>query len=146
RGPAEHPARMGAAAPSAPAVGRRLIRVTVRPFFRRAVAERAQSVGRLPPLLSVSLKWRPIYDGGMPKGMTSLPNPYKGRSGVFSWVNRVLYPIMGQAQVGIGRPEAPYVPPENPVCPMCSMPIADHEIVRGDAHKSTRLTCPVPAA
>lgn len=81
----------------------------------------------------------------MHKEMTSLPNPYRGRKGAFGWVSRVLYPIMGQAQVGIGRPEAPDVPQENPVCPICSMPMANHQIMRGDAHTATRLSCPTAA-
>lgn len=79
----------------------------------------------------------------MHKELTSLPNPYKGRKGVFNWISKVLYPIMGPAQVGIGRPEAAYAPPVDPACPICSMPMADHEILRGDAHTATRLTCPI---
>lgn len=82
---------------------------------------------------------------GMDRVATELPNPYKGRKGVAAFVSRVLYPIMGQAQVGIGRPEAPYVPPANPACPMCNEPVADHTFLRGDAHRSTRIVCPAGA-
>ena len=80
----------------------------------------------------------------MHKERTSLPNPFSGRKGVFNWFSKVLYPIMGPAQVGIGRPEAPYTPPANPVCPICAEPIAAHEFHRGDAHTATRLICPAP--
>lgn len=73
---------------------------------------------------------------------TTLPNPFKGRKGIFNRVNRVVFSFMGPAQVGIGRPEEPYTPPSDPVCPLCSVALADHEIRRGDAHTSTQVICP----
>ena len=82
----------------------------------------------------------------MHKEITRLPNPYGGRKGILNWFSKVLYPIMGPAQIGIGRPEEPYAPPDNPVCPICSQPMIAHEILRGDAHTPTRLTCPGAAA
>lgn len=74
--------------------------------------------------------------------LTELPNPFRGRKGVLFWFSKIFYTVMGPAQVGIGRPEAAYTPPENPACPLCSLPLADHSFLRGDAHTSTRLICP----
>ena len=43
-----------------------------------------------------------------------LPNPWKGVPGFWARVSRLVYPIAGPAQVGIGRPEEPYRPPADP--------------------------------
>ncbi|GAA1060886.1 hypothetical protein [Agromyces bracchium] len=75
-----------------------------------------------------------------------LPNPWKGVPGFWSRVNQFLYPVAGPAQVGIGRPEAPYVPPADPTCPLCGALMAEHRIDRGDATTPTHLHCPEPAA
>lgn len=71
-------------------------------------------------------------------------NPFKGRPGFWNRVSAVLYPISGQAQVGIGvgKKEAPYVPPANPLCPICSKPMAEHRVTRGDASTPTYVKCP----
>ena len=71
-------------------------------------------------------------------------NPYVGRPGFWNRVNSVVYLFMGPAHVGIGvgKTEAPYVPPANPLCPMCSKPMADHSIQRGDATTPTYVSCP----
>ncbi|BDZ55902.1 hypothetical protein [Agromyces marinus] len=76
----------------------------------------------------------------------NLPNPWKGVPGFWARVNRIVYPIVGPAQVGIGRPEAPYEPPANPACPLCGGLMADHRIERGDANTRTMLHCPGPTA
>lgn len=74
--------------------------------------------------------------------LTELPNPFRGRKGILFRFSRIFYAIMGPAQVGIGRPEAPYAPPANPACPLCELPMSGHAFLRGDAHSSTRLICP----
>lgn len=71
-----------------------------------------------------------------------LPNPWKGVPGFWARVNQALYPFAGPAEVGIGRPEAPYRPPADPVCPLCGSRMADHRIDRGDASTPTHLHCP----
>ena len=69
-----------------------------------------------------------------------------GADRLFGWARRMdrgLLPWMGPAQVGIGRPEAPYVPPADPVCPICGRPLAEHTFERGhDQFSPTRLICP----
>ena len=70
-------------------------------------------------------------------------NPFAGKTGFWNRVNRAFYPIAGPAQVGIGRPEAPYVPPANPSCPICGRLMAEHQVYRGTANTPTRLHCPV---
>lgn len=74
--------------------------------------------------------------------LTTLPNPFRGRKGFWNKVNRVVFTFMGPAQVGIGRPEKAFVPAADPACPVCSRPLADHDIRRGDATTPTRLNCP----
>ncbi len=71
-------------------------------------------------------------------------NPYVGLPGFWNRVNSVVYLFMGPAQVGIGvgKTEAPYVPPANPACPMCEKPMAEHDIHRGNATTRTRVICP----
>ncbi|WP_227497042.1 hypothetical protein [Planctomonas psychrotolerans] len=71
-------------------------------------------------------------------------NPYVGRPGFWNKVNRTLFPFIGPAQIGVGygRTEEPYVPPVDPVCPICTRPMADHAIERGNATTRTYLTCP----
>ncbi|MCD2443171.1 hypothetical protein LQ757_12885 [Agromyces sp. SYSU K20354] len=67
-----------------------------------------------------------------------------GRSGFWNRVNRVVYTFTGPAQVGIGlgKIEAPYVPPADPACPICNELMADHVVRRGDANTPTHLICP----
>ncbi|MFD4422032.1 hypothetical protein ACFWN7_11090 [Agromyces sp. NPDC058484] len=71
-------------------------------------------------------------------------NPFVGRPGFWNRVNRIIYPIAGPAQVGIGygKTEAPYVPPADPACPICREPMADHIVQRGDANTPTHVICP----
>jgi hypothetical protein len=71
-------------------------------------------------------------------------NPFKGRPGFWNRVNQLLYPIAGPAQIGIGigKTEAPYVPPANPTCPICTRPMTEHIVQRGDASTPTYVTCP----
>lgn len=78
----------------------------------------------------------------MPHSSTRLENPFKGKRGFWNRVNRVVYTFTGPAQVGIGRPEAPYVPPADPACPVCGKPMARHDVRRGDATTRTQLNCP----
>jgi hypothetical protein len=70
-------------------------------------------------------------------------NPFEGRDFWSRW-NRFFYFFSGPAQVGVGagKKEAPYTPPENPACPLCGKPLAEHRIERGSSTKSTRLHCP----
>lgn len=70
-------------------------------------------------------------------------NPFRGRPGFWNRVNQLVYPLAGPAQVGIGRPEAPYVPPADPRCPLCGRSMTEHEFVRGNSSVSTRVRCPV---
>lgn len=74
-----------------------------------------------------------------------LPNPWKGVPGFWARVSRLVYPIAGPAQVGIGRPEEPYRPPADPRCPICGAAMSAHRIDRGDANTPTHLHCPAPA-
>ncbi|WP_395245705.1 hypothetical protein ACGGZK_07790 [Agromyces sp. MMS24-K17] len=67
-------------------------------------------------------------------------NPFDGKPGFFNRLNRIVYMFTGPAQVGIGRPEAPYVPPADPKCPLCGRLMADHEIDRSGPR--TQLHCP----
>ena len=70
-------------------------------------------------------------------------NPFAGKPGFINRLNRVVYTFTGPAQVGIGRPEAPYVAPADPTCPICGTPLAQHEIQRkSDSTTPTRLICP----
>lgn len=78
----------------------------------------------------------------MHEPITRLESPFKGRRGFWNRVSRVVYTFTGPAQVGIGRPEAAYVPPADPACPVCSKPMAQHDIRRGDATTRTQLNCP----
>ena len=72
-------------------------------------------------------------------------NPYAGKPGFWNRLNRIFFQFTGPAQVGIGvgRRESAYVPPENPTCPICSKPMADHRVERGTATVPTRVHCPV---
>ncbi|WP_175494096.1 hypothetical protein [Herbiconiux ginsengi] len=67
-------------------------------------------------------------------------NPWEGKRGLFNNINRIVYSYAGPAQVGIGRAEAPYVPPADPRCPLCGRPMAQHEIDRSG--ERTQLHCP----
>ena len=59
-------------------------------------------------------------------------------------LDRGLFPFMGPAQLGAGRPETPYQPPADPRCPVCGRSMASHVIERtGDQYHATRLICPV---
>jgi hypothetical protein len=58
-------------------------------------------------------------------------------------LNKTLWPVFGPAQLGAGRPETPYAPPANPVCPICNQPMADHRVERTpDQSHATRIYCP----
>ncbi|ARJ06664.1 hypothetical protein B5808_16610 [Cnuibacter physcomitrellae] len=73
-------------------------------------------------------------------------NPFDGKPGFVNRLNRIVFTFTGPAQVGIGRPEAPYVPPADPTCPICGVALAQHEIQRNqDSSTPTRLICPTPA-
>ena len=67
-------------------------------------------------------------------------NPWDGKPGLFNNLNRIVYSYAGPAQVGIGRDEAPYVPPADPRCPLCGRPMNLHEIDRSG--ERTQLHCP----
>ncbi|MCS5730762.1 hypothetical protein N1031_13415 [Herbiconiux moechotypicola] len=67
-------------------------------------------------------------------------NPFDGRPGLVNRINRVVYRYAGPAQVGIGRAEAPYVPPADPRCPLCGESMARHDIDRSG--ERTQLHCP----
>jgi hypothetical protein len=64
----------------------------------------------------------------------------------FGWAKRMdkgLFPYMGPAALGAGRPEEPYRRPENPPCPVCGKPMNDHVIERtANQTTATRLICP----
>jgi hypothetical protein len=58
-------------------------------------------------------------------------------------LNRTLFPVFGPAQLGAGHPEQPFAPAENPVCPLCGQPMADHRVERtADQSHATRVYCP----
>ena len=69
-------------------------------------------------------------------------NPFENARGFWGRVNRFLYPIAGPASLGAGHPEAPYVPPVDPACPVCGRLMADHTIVRRSDNRSSSLECP----
>lgn len=69
-------------------------------------------------------------------------NPFDGKPGFFNRLNRIAYMFTGPAQVGIGRPEEPYVPPSDPRCPLCGQPMNEHRVDRSG--ERTRVHCPVP--
>ncbi|WP_207456557.1 hypothetical protein [Desertivibrio insolitus] len=70
-------------------------------------------------------------------------NPF-GKRGFWDRWNRFFYIFSGPAQVGVGvgKKEAPYVPPADPTCPLCGKLLADHRIERGTGNQATRLHCP----
>ncbi|HEX6365441.1 MAG TPA: hypothetical protein VF000_04785 [Agromyces sp.] len=70
-------------------------------------------------------------------------NPFDQKPGFFNKVNRIVYTFMGPAHVGIGRAEAPYVPPADPRCPLCDQQMNLHEIDRSG--ERTQLRCPARA-
>jgi hypothetical protein len=74
-------------------------------------------------------------------GRTRAENPFRGRPGFWNRVNQVAYSFAGPAQVGIGRPEAAYEPPADPVCPLCGRPMTEHTVLRTDS-APTRVRCP----
>ena len=58
-------------------------------------------------------------------------------------LNRAVFPVFGPAQLGAGRPERLFTPAENPACPMCGQPMADHRVERtADQSHATRVYCP----
>ncbi|GAB3606619.1 hypothetical protein GCM10027413_20280 [Conyzicola nivalis] len=67
-------------------------------------------------------------------------NPFIGKPGFFNRLNRIVFTFAGPAQIGIGKPEAPYRAPSDPVCPMCGMPMALHTIDRSGPR--TQVDCP----
>ncbi|WP_165068767.1 hypothetical protein [Marisediminicola senii] len=71
-------------------------------------------------------------------------NPYDGKTGFFNNLNRITYKYAGPAQVGIGRPEAPYAPQVDPRCPLCNQRMDLHRIDSTPAR--THYRCPDPAA
>ena len=71
-------------------------------------------------------------------------NPFAGKKGFFNRLNRVVYTFTVPAQVGIGRPEAPYVAAADPTCPICGQLMALHTVDR--SAERTRLHCPPRAA
>jgi hypothetical protein len=71
-------------------------------------------------------------------------NPFDGAPGFWGRINRLLYPIAGPASLGAGHPEAPYVAPADPACPVCGRLMADHTIVRRSDNRSSSLECPRP--
>jgi len=70
-------------------------------------------------------------------------NPFSGRPGLYNRINGLLFRFTGPAAVGIGRPEAPYQPPEDPACPVCTRPMREHAIDRTGTR--TQLYCPTDA-
>ncbi|GAA1965810.1 hypothetical protein [Agromyces allii] len=77
------------------------------------------------------------------RGLNPL-NPFLGKRGFYNAFNRMIFRFTGPAQVGIGRPEAPYVPPADPRCPLCGGPMAAHDIDRSG--ERTQVHCPPAAA
>ena len=69
-------------------------------------------------------------------------NPFDGKPGFINNLNRIVYSFTGPAQVGIGRPEDPYVAPTDPHCPLCGRSMALHTIDRSG--ERTQLHCPIP--
>jgi len=67
-------------------------------------------------------------------------NPFAGKPGFFNNLNRVVYRFAGPAQIGIGRPEEPYAPPANPLCPLCGESMSRHVVDRSGV--KTQLYCP----
>jgi hypothetical protein len=70
-------------------------------------------------------------------------NPFLGKPGFYNRFNALVYNFTGPAQVGIGRPEAPYVPPADPRCPLCGRAMAGHRIDRSG--ERTQVHCPTDA-
>lgn len=68
-------------------------------------------------------------------------NPFEGKPGIINNLNRIAYSFAGPAQVGIGRPELPYVAPTDPRCPLCGARMDLHIIDRSG--ERTQLHCPV---
>ncbi|WP_227820205.1 hypothetical protein [Agromyces aureus] len=77
------------------------------------------------------------------RGLNPL-NPFIGKPGFYNAFNRMIFRFTGPAQVGIGRPEAPYVPPADPRCPLCGGLMAAHDIDRSG--ERTQVHCPPAAA
>ncbi|WP_344794667.1 hypothetical protein [Frondihabitans peucedani] len=75
-------------------------------------------------------------------GRRGARNPYEHATGFWGRLNRFLYPIAGPASLGAGHPEAPYVPPADPACPICGQPLKLHTILRRDDNRSSSLECP----
>ena len=67
--------------------------------------------------------------------------PWDGQPGFFAAWRRFFYQFEGTSQLGDPN-EPPYVPPENPRCPVCSELMRDHRIERGGPGKPTHLRCP----
>lgn len=68
---------------------------------------------------------------------------WDGMPGFGNALRRLLYQFEGAAQLGDPN-EAPYVPPANPVCPVCQAPMARHRMDRGGPGKATYVRCPPP--
>ncbi len=70
------------------------------------------------------------------------PTPWDGQRGFWPALNRLVYQIEGPAQLGAGKPEAPYVVPKDAACPICGKPMNLHVIDRGGPGEKTFLHCP----
>lgn len=69
------------------------------------------------------------------------PTPFDGAPGLWAKVNRFLYPHIGPAQLGAGYDEGPVRAAVDPLCPVCSKPLAEHRVQRGEGTR-TFLNCP----
>ena len=70
-------------------------------------------------------------------------SPWDGQPGFWAAWRRFFYQFEGPSQ--LGDPNEPaYVPPANPKCPICSMPMDEHRIDRGGPGKPTHMKCPAP--
>lgn len=59
-------------------------------------------------------------------------------------LNRTLFPYIGPPPLGPYN-QAPLPPTAGKPCPMCGMPMSDHEVERRDG-RPTQLHCPVSPA
>lgn len=75
---------------------------------------------------------------------TSAHNPYKGKPGLANRINAMIFPWMGQAQLGTGgAPDVDRPVREPRPCSTCGRPYSEHQIRRGRTpSESTSVTCP----
>lgn len=58
-------------------------------------------------------------------------------------LNRLLFPVLGPAQLGPGRGGERPAAPRLSRCPICGRDMSEHEVLRtSDQHTPTRLVCP----